>query len=124
MAEKLIDKIIAKDKPAWPAFLALWDEIAEALEKGASARRVWQELKDEGRIGVRYETFTKYVRKKAAADLKGSIHARSKRGRTRDTTEGASPEPERGGDGPKTTQAAPAGFVYDQDILKQYEDND
>lgn len=43
------------------AFLALKDEIAEALAAGWSVKDVWRTLFEEGRIAVGYPAFCDYV---------------------------------------------------------------
>lgn len=45
------------------AFLAMREEIAEALEKGWSITIIWETLKDEGGFNATYNTFRLYVLK-------------------------------------------------------------
>ena len=45
------------------AFLALKDDISEALEKGWSVTVIWETLRDEGSIISSYNTFRLYVLK-------------------------------------------------------------
>ncbi|CZG73337.1 TraK family protein [Legionella pneumophila] len=44
-------------------FLALKDDIAEALEKGWSMTIIWETLRDEGSFTATYNTFRLYVLK-------------------------------------------------------------
>lgn len=44
------------------AFLALKPEIQAALKEGWNAKEVWSLLKDEGKIGVSYSVFLRYIR--------------------------------------------------------------
>ncbi|MGX6643280.1 TraK family protein [Legionella pneumophila] len=43
------------------AFLAMREEISEALEKGWSITIIWETLRDEGSFTVTYNTFRLYV---------------------------------------------------------------
>jgi len=43
------------------AFLALMDEIKEALDHGWSMRKIWKVLHDRGSISFSYQAFTVYV---------------------------------------------------------------
>lgn len=45
------------------AFLALKDDISEALEKGWSVTTIWETLRDEGSITASYNTFRLYILK-------------------------------------------------------------
>lgn len=45
------------------AFLAIRNDVAEALDAGYSMRTIWEYLKEKGSIEGRYETFTIHVRK-------------------------------------------------------------
>lgn len=44
-------------------FLALREEISEALEKGWSVTAIWETLRDEGSFTATYNTFRLYVLK-------------------------------------------------------------
>lgn len=44
-------------------FLALREDISEALEKGWSINIIWETLRDEGRFTATYNTFRLYVLK-------------------------------------------------------------
>jgi len=44
------------------AFLAVREEVAEALEEGYSMKAVWQQLRKEGAVQMAYETFRDYCR--------------------------------------------------------------
>ena len=44
-------------------FLALCEDISEALEKGWSITIIWETLRDEGRFTATYNTFRLYVLK-------------------------------------------------------------
>lgn len=45
------------------AFLALREDISEALEKGWSITIIWETLRDEGKFTATYNTFRLYVLK-------------------------------------------------------------
>jgi hypothetical protein len=45
------------------AFLALREDISEALEKGWSVTAIWETLRDEGSFTATYNTFRLYVLK-------------------------------------------------------------
>lgn len=45
------------------AFLAMSEDISEALEKGWSMTVIWEILRDEGRFTASYNTFRLYVLK-------------------------------------------------------------
>lgn len=47
----------------YAAFLARWDEICAAYEKGWSYADIWKTLKAEGIFTFSYPAFTGYVRK-------------------------------------------------------------
>lgn len=44
-------------------FLALQEDISEALEKGWSVTAIWETLRDEGSFTATYNTFRLYVLK-------------------------------------------------------------
>ncbi|WP_211830978.1 TraK family protein [Kistimonas asteriae] len=43
------------------AFLALMDEISEAMDKGWNARQIWMQLSSEGAIHIQYVQFARYI---------------------------------------------------------------
>ena len=45
------------------AFLAVRDDVREALEKGYSRRSIWEHLCTTERISYRYDVFVKHVRR-------------------------------------------------------------
>jgi hypothetical protein len=45
------------------AFLAVKNDVADALTAGYSMKTIWEHLHELGRIDVRYETFTQYVKR-------------------------------------------------------------
>jgi len=45
------------------AFLAVQEEVLEALDVGWSVKAIWNTLHEEGKIEMTYETFTVYVRR-------------------------------------------------------------
>lgn len=45
------------------AFLAMREDISEALEKGWSVTIIWETLRDEGKFTATYNTFRLYVLK-------------------------------------------------------------
>lgn len=65
-------------------FLALKDDISEALEKGWSIIAIWETLQDEGSFTASYNTFRLYVLKylngqKPGYSLKESAEVRTKK---------------------------------------------
>lgn len=52
-------------------FLALREEISEALEKGWSLTAIWETLHDEGSFTATYNTFRLYVLKYLNGQLSG-----------------------------------------------------
>ncbi|CZG73954.1 Uncharacterised protein [Legionella pneumophila] len=52
-------------------FLALREEISEALEKGWSLTAIWETLRDEGSFTATYNTFRLYVLKYLNGQLPG-----------------------------------------------------
>lgn len=67
MAKKLLDLIAerAKTKQAQnrASFLALKDEIAEAIEAGWSVKMAWETLREHGKISLGYEAFNNYTKR-------------------------------------------------------------
>ncbi|VEG92083.1 TraK family protein [Legionella spiritensis] len=69
MKKSLIETMMAADQTQrkTPArknkveFLALKDDISEALEKGWSVSAIWETLRDEGSFTASYNTFRLYV---------------------------------------------------------------
>ncbi|HAU4045833.1 TPA: TraK family protein [Legionella pneumophila] len=62
-------------------FLALKDDIQEALEKGCSMKAVWETLCDEGQITFGYKAFRHYVLKLIKSEqehLKDEMQSKSK----------------------------------------------
>ncbi|MBU0791961.1 MAG: TraK family protein, partial [Gammaproteobacteria bacterium] len=45
------------------AFLAVRDDIHEAIDAGYSLKTIWEHLHEQGKIPYRYETFLKHVNK-------------------------------------------------------------
>ena len=52
-------------------FLALKDDISEALEKGWSVIAIWETLRDEGSFTATYNTFRLYVLKYLNGQISG-----------------------------------------------------
>lgn len=79
MKKSLIDTvIIRKQSPKKNSarkskveFLALREEISEALEKGWSLTAIWETLHDEGGFTATYNTFRLYVLKYLSGQLSG-----------------------------------------------------
>ena len=44
------------------AFLALKPDVHAALQEGWKAKEIWSLLRDEGKIGVSYSVFLRYIR--------------------------------------------------------------
>jgi hypothetical protein len=65
LAERLLERASRQDgrksQINRAAFLAVKDEIAEALAEGWSARQIWELLKEEGRISFGYAWFARCV---------------------------------------------------------------
>ncbi|MGV4008753.1 TraK family protein [Citrobacter freundii] len=69
MAKRLTERIAALQQAQKPtrsgqnraAFLALRDDITEALADGWSVKTVWQTLHEEGKISFGYDAFISYV---------------------------------------------------------------
>lgn len=57
-------------------FLALKDDISEALEKGWSVTAIWETLRDEGSFTATYNTFRLYILKYLMLKCEG-IHKRN-----------------------------------------------
>ncbi|MCW8445291.1 TraK family protein [Fluoribacter gormanii] len=53
------------------AFLAMREDISEALEKGWSITIIWETLRDEGSFTATYNTFRLYVLKYLNGQLSG-----------------------------------------------------
>jgi len=92
MKKSLIESMMVADKNQrkTPArknkveFLALKDDISEALEKGWPVTAIWETLRDEGRITSSYNTFRLYIFKylngqKPGYSQKETIEQRPKR---------------------------------------------
>ncbi|CAG0988828.1 Protein TraK [Anaerolineae bacterium] len=47
----------------WVAFLAVSNDVKAAIVAGYSLMTIWEHMHETGKIQVRYETFTKYVRR-------------------------------------------------------------
>lgn len=70
MEKKLSDRIAAVAKTEhpgqkarrWALFLAQKGEILEAIADGWAVRRVWQQLRDEKKIDVTYQSFLRWVK--------------------------------------------------------------
>lgn len=45
------------------AFIAVKDDITEAIEAGYALKTIWEHLHETGKIPCRYETFLKHVKK-------------------------------------------------------------
>jgi len=57
---KSLSKIRDKNRIA---FLAIQEEVSDALDVGWSMKAIWNTLHEEGKIEMTYETFTVYVRR-------------------------------------------------------------
>jgi hypothetical protein len=53
--------------------LALKPEIQAALKEGWNAKEVWSLLKDEGKIGVSYSVFLRYIREYITSSAGGHL---------------------------------------------------
>lgn len=66
LSERVIQNQSAKKNKRSSAkieFIALQEEIREALDKGCSMKAVWETLTDEGQISFGYKAFRHYVLK-------------------------------------------------------------
>ncbi|WP_115705381.1 TraK family protein [Legionella sainthelensi] len=76
MKKSLIETVITgeqspKRTKSKVEFLALREEISEALEKGWSLTAIWETLHDEGSFTATYNTFRLYVLKYLNGQLSG-----------------------------------------------------
>ncbi len=76
MKKSLIDTVIIREQSpkrtkSKVEFLALREEISEALEKGWSLTAIWETLHDEGSFTATYNTFRLYVLKYLNGQLSG-----------------------------------------------------
>jgi hypothetical protein len=51
------------------AFMAMRDAIEQALQGGATVKRIWTLLRDENKISCSYYTFSRYVNSLILADI-------------------------------------------------------
>lgn len=111
MKKSLIESMMAADQNQrkTPArknkveFLALKDDISEALEKGWSVSAIWETLRDEGSFTASYNTFRLYV----LEYLNGQKPGYSQK-------DSAAPQPKKlvkKHDGKKNTDSMPS-FIY------------
>lgn len=63
IAERVNQEPTVKRASGKVAFLALKDEIAQAVRAGWPVKEIWITLHEEGRIAVGYHTFNRYVNK-------------------------------------------------------------
>ncbi|WP_367607872.1 TraK family protein [Legionella sp. W05-934-2] len=66
LSERVIQNLSEKKNKRSNAkieFLALKEDIQEALDKGCSMKAVWETLSDEGQISFGYKAFRHYVLK-------------------------------------------------------------
>jgi hypothetical protein len=88
------------------AFLALRDEVKQALDDGWPIKEIWETLHEEGGITFSYTVFCRYVKRhivRAPLDL-GSVAAGKKRRRE--------PEPERSNSIDKNSTTGIRGFTW------------
>ncbi|HAT8918601.1 TraK family protein [Legionella pneumophila serogroup 1] len=91
MKKSLIESVITREqspkrtsaRKSKVEFLALREEISEALEKGWSLTAIWETLHDEGSFTATYNTFRLYVLKylngqKPGYSQQATIEQRSK----------------------------------------------
>lgn len=79
MKRSLIEKVLTREqnpkrtsaRKSKVEFLALREEISEALEKGWSLTAIWETLHDEGSFTATYNTFRLYVLKYLNGQLSG-----------------------------------------------------
>lgn len=79
MKKPLIETVITREqspkrtsaRKSKVKFLALREEISEALEKGWSLTAIWETLHDEGSFTATYNTFRLYVLKYLNCQLSG-----------------------------------------------------
>ncbi|EEZ96784.1 TraK family protein [Legionella longbeachae] len=72
------------------AFLAMREDISEALEKGWSITIIWETLRDEGRFTATYNTFRLYVLKYLYGQKPGYLPKESVAVRTKGSVENQS----------------------------------
>lgn len=75
MADKFCDELAKwvkqrerprKDKQL-VSFLAVIEDIKEALDRGYTKKTIWEHLNDTGKLSYRYETFLKHVKQHITA---------------------------------------------------------
>lgn len=55
------------------AFIAVKDDVADAIEAGYALKTIWEHMSETGKIPYRYETFLKHVKKHIKAKNKSTI---------------------------------------------------
>ena len=59
-----------KSKTGLVSFLAVMDDVKEALEFGYKSKHIWNDLTETGRIKFSYRQFCHYVKKHIKGDIK------------------------------------------------------
>jgi hypothetical protein len=88
------------------AFLALREEVKEALDDGWPVKEIWKTLHEEGSIAFSYTVFCRYVKRLIVGRRRdmGIVAAGKKRKRE--------PEPERSNSIDKNSTAGIRGFTW------------
>jgi hypothetical protein len=68
------------------AFIAMRDSIEQALQGGATAKRIWTLLRDENKISCSYYTFSRYVNSLILRDTNQQITPAKASAKTMDKT--------------------------------------
>lgn len=71
LSRQIAANVLKKQRPAdlnRAAFLALRDDICTAMADGWPVKRIWETLRDQGKIGFSYPAFTGYVNRLILAD--------------------------------------------------------
>ena len=73
LSERIAARATTKKAQNRSAFLALREEINQAVLDGWSIKTIWETLQAEGKISFGYETFIKYVNSHIKTNLQSII---------------------------------------------------
>lgn len=103
------------------AFIAVKDDITEAIDAGYALKTIWEHLHETGKIPYRYETFLKHVKKhikekpKAPSKpIKGVDEPRAVQQSEARASKNAKPD-----GGPRKLSAKPKEFEHNPEIKKE-----
>ena len=69
-------------------FIALQDDIQEALDKGCSMKAIWETLSDEGQFSFGYKAFRHYVLKLIKSDQESTRDEKPSKSKTTNEIKG------------------------------------